>query len=600
MTHPYQTLLREITTPTLPSFVTSLINLISSKSPTAKPSPLLEVALQCMAMLLPRHTTVFRPFASQIQLVIRPLLAPTLSDNRFVSSSVKLCARRLAVLLHQTAPKSTGGEEWGKAMREVVKQVHVTADQVFRAVVEDCESNAGYTVGSVDVNQQVSGGDAHNLSRWSGMTAGVERLVGLLELLQEYFKADTPFAVSIPLGSIFDMITRILSLQMPSPSSAAKSDKGRLHPAIDRDERDGLWCGLPQIYIAALQVVHVLIKRFEEAFMSMAQGSLDLLAWVFAAGRHDPDFRLVIYQIVGRHLTLCGPGLDKAQTSALFPLIRSACHDAEGVGLGGPNTLGTSALDAGNILKGSTASQMPPSPIPLGKGDGLYEAAYNVLPIFMSHMPQEHVDISIRSLLERTAIRTHNKEAMLASILHPFLGRGSKAMPSILPHLTRATPHDAVTEILLRPRMPLIPAASNQTFSYQLKDDSEPFEDVDADMQPELVRAPSPHHAERSEAIVHVKASTAGLGIASNQFKRIGSQPFGTALGQSTTTSTRTTMSASTTEPPVPDIGLSSAAQHAKEDKHEAHDVNMMEDASDSDDESVHLTMELDTDSDDD
>ena len=604
MTHPYQTLLREITTPTLPGFVTSCLNLVSSKSPTAKSSPLLGVVLCCMATLLPCHTTVFRPFVAQTKEVVRPFLAPTQSDCRFVSSSVKTCARRLVVLLHQTAPKNTGGEEWGKALREVVKQIHGTADHVFRAVVEDWESSAGYTIGVVDVNQHVSGGGSskEDLPRWSGIAAGVRRLVGLLELLQEYFKAETPYAVSIPLGSIFDVITRLLSLQMPSSSSVQKSERGRLHPAIDRDEKDGLWCGLPQIYVAALQVVDIMAQRLEEGFMPMAQGSLDQVAWVFASGKHAPDFRLVIYQVVGKLLSLSGPGLDKAQASALFSIVRSACDDAQGERLGGPNAaVGTSALGAGNISKSSPAGPMPQSPLQLGKKDGLCEAANAALPIFMSHIPQEHVDICLRSLMERTAILTHNKEAMLASVLHPFLGRGAKAMPSIVPHLTRAFPHDAVTEMLLRPRMPLVPAGMSSALTYEA-DVPESTEDAQYDMQPELNRTPSPHPAVRSEASINVKASTPGLGMAPSQSHDRGSQVFGNpTVMPIIPSSPHTMMPASiSTAPAIPVAETTLASQHAKPDHHDSHDVNMTAEASDSDDESVHLTMELDTDSDDD
>src|SRR6266487_1997570 len=183
MTHQYQTLIREITTPTLPTFVTACLNLISTKlstRPSGIPSSLVETMFQSFAMLVPRHTTIYRPFVTQIRSAARFYLAPTLSDGLLVSSSLRESARRLVVVLHQTVPKNAGGEEWGKAVRELVKDVHLTADHVFRAVVEDWESTAGYAGQGIDVNQELSGGGRTNedLPRWTGLHAGVERLTG--------------------------------------------------------------------------------------------------------------------------------------------------------------------------------------------------------------------------------------------------------------------------------------------------------------------------------------------------------------------------------------------------------------------------------------
>jgi pre-rRNA-processing protein RIX1 len=177
-------------------------------------------------MMLPRHTTIYRPFTSQIRLAIRPFLAPTSSDDLFVSRSLNESSQRLAVLLHQTAPKNAGGEEWGKAVRDLVHSVHRTADHVFRAVVEDWESAAGYSAKAVDVNQLLSGGGkaAEDLPQWTGIHAGVERLTGMLEFLAEYFRSETSTPVAIPLASILDVVTRMLSIAVP-PASAESCER---------------------------------------------------------------------------------------------------------------------------------------------------------------------------------------------------------------------------------------------------------------------------------------------------------------------------------------------------------------------------------------
>jgi pre-rRNA-processing protein RIX1 len=123
----------------------------------------------------------------------------------------------LFVLLHLTVAKNAGGDDWGKAVRDLVKETHLTADQVFRAVIEDWESTVGYIGVAVDVNQELARASTTtvDLPHWSGIDAGIERLVGLLSMLSEYFKNETSSPVSIPLGSIVDMITRMLSIPIP-------------------------------------------------------------------------------------------------------------------------------------------------------------------------------------------------------------------------------------------------------------------------------------------------------------------------------------------------------------------------------------------------
>ncbi|KAF7875006.1 hypothetical protein EAF04_002178 [Stromatinia cepivora] len=467
MTHQYQTLVREITTPTLPTFVTSCLNVISPKTSMnvldVNPS-LVETVFRSFAMLLPRHTTIFRPFASQLRAATRPYLASTLCDRCFVPLSVKESARKLVVVLHQTVAKNGGGEEWGKAVQDLVQDIHMTANQVFRAVVEDWESTTRYVAEPVNVNEELSGGarTPEDLSRWVGIDAGIERLIGLLEFLDEYLRGPTPSAVTIPVGSIFDLITRILSISLPSPMDS-NSGSVRLHPAIDRDERDGLWTGLPKVFVSVLQLISTMSATLEQGFVSLAQGSLDLLMWSFSSGRNHQDVRASTYSLVCKILPLVSQSLDKPRVSKLVPLMRACCKDLEtsysGISSSEANRSqpkGSSSQNADTLLHGSISTVVVVDP-------NVVAAASSLLPVLLSDLPQGYLDISMRSQLERTAILGRNKEAMLASILNPFVGKNGKALSSILPHIARAFPNDDTVEILLRPRMPIIPAGGHNT-----------------------------------------------------------------------------------------------------------------------------------------
>ncbi|KAI9646991.1 hypothetical protein NHQ30_004992 [Ciborinia camelliae] len=589
MTHQYQTLVREITTPTLPTFVTSSLNVISPKSSMnvldVSPS-LVETVFRSFAMLLPRYTTVFRPFASQLRAVTRPYLASTICDRSHVPFSVKESARKLVVILHQTVAKNGGGEEWGKAVRGLVQDIHKTADQVFRAVVEDWESTAGYIAEPVNVNEELSGGarTPEDLSRWTGIDAGIERLVGLLEFLDEYLKGPTPSAVTIPVGSIFDAITRILSISLPLDSTDSNSGSLRLHPAIDRDERDGLWTGLPKVFVSAMDLISTMSATLEQSFVSLAQGSLDLLIWSFSSGRTHQEVRASTYSLASKLLPLVSQSLDKSRVSKLVPIMRACCKDLEtsysGISSSEANRSlpkGMSSQNADTLLHGSISTIVVVDP-------NVVAAATSLLPVLLSDLPQGYLDISMRSQLERTAILGHNKEAMLASILNPFVGKNGKALASVLPHITRAFPNDDSVEILLRPRMPMIPAKHSTSALNDLTEDL----DTEDDIMDSIDEVP----------LTNKSVDESDLLMSENDSRGIPGENFSTTLANGfPTTSTRQT------EAPAPLPTLSQTLPESRplgQRTMNTDTIMSYDDADDSDsdsDGSVHLTMQLDSDS---
>jgi pre-rRNA-processing protein RIX1 len=494
MTYEYQSLVRELTTPTLPNFVSSCLSLVSSKSSARVLDvsySLTETAFQSFGLLIPRHPTIFRPYNNQIKAVIRPYLASTLCDRHFVPLSLSESARCVAVLLYQTAAKNNSGEEWVKGVRALTNDLHGTVDQVYRAVVEDWESTAGYISQTVDVNQEVHGGSKseEDLPAWNGIDAGVQRLVGMLRLLKEHFKHQTTAAVTIPVDVIVDLLTRLLSVVSATNAKGSSELLGvRLHPAIERNERDGLWAGLESIHVASLEIYLVLVNRLQHNFTSLAQRCLSQVAWVFSSHLRDEAFRSVVYQLVAKVLPLCGSSLDKSSVALLTPVIRACCKDfpvpddgyrcrvrEEG---GKPPKNGSSA-NADTFLNNKVGS----TTLVDSSGSVAHNAAMALLPFFMSDLPQEHLQGYLRATIDQTAILTHHRDAMLASVLNPFLGKNGRILPSILPHLCREFPNDPAVEALLRPRLPILRRGQTLSQEQELLEESaevedDPMEDV--------------------------------------------------------------------------------------------------------------------------
>ena len=617
MTHPYQTLVREITTPTLPAFVTSCLRLLSSKSGKAPgvPASTIEVVIQSFATLLPHHTTIYRPFISQMRAAAKPYVAPTLSDGTFVPSSLAESARHLTVLLHQTVARNAGGEEWGKAVHKLLKDIHVTADLVFRAVLEDWESSVGYAGESVDVNLELSGGarNADDLPQWNGIDAGLERMAGLLHLLDKYLRTETSLPVSMPLGAMTDMFIRMLSVAISSPSqSSMRQEIVRLHPAIDRNEREGLWSGIPQIYTATLQVISTMIERLQEAFLPMAQGFLDQLAWVFPHGRHYSDFRRHSYCLMRQLLPQIGQALGKASSSKCSSIIRSCCNDlikdtSESAKLG-------SDVESAKKSNGNTSNTDQNADLILQHTSKLAQsmtfidteltsAARNLLPMFLSCIPQQHMDISLRSFIERTAILSYHKDAMLAAVLRPFTGKNGKLMTSILPYLTVPFSHDDTVEMLLRPRMPLLPTATDAQL---FREEGAPQEDDDEEMELEsnqISFVDASHGNALGITQEYQDAASAAQDTAMNHPGLVMPMPVvSTAAAHVPEVGTESSSFEELSKQPnlpQPDVALTHvpvpiATARAREGKPSKFQLEI---GSESDDESVHLMMELDTDS---
>jgi hypothetical protein len=394
----------------------------------------------------------------------------------------------------------------------------------------------------------------------------------------------------------------------------------RLHPAIDRDERDGLWSGLPGIYVATLNLIGTIADRLQESFLSLAPTLHEQLAWIFPSGKHDPAFRLVTYQVLSKVLLRGGHGLIRKQSLKLSIIIRSCCNDLlpspEPSNTGTPkdvvNVNGKRPLNQNhkedNVLR-------QPSGLSHGidiEGTDLFIAASNLLPLFMSHVSQQYLDVPMRSLIERAAILTHNKNAMLASILYPFVGKDRRAITSILPHLTREFQGDQAVELLLRPRLPMVPSGSTG-LPYE-EGVPESIEDEDMEMHHETSEAYSESVLHNAQPVASIAAhhglgnsimsnSDAGVGLDSS-FPATFSAPgsFPTAVPTPGAVLAEPSPTLLDQEPPSQPyesrrIVGTAVGLDAPQATDELSGDSGNSDGTDSDDESVHLTMELDTDS---
>ncbi len=416
------------------------------------------------------HPASFRPFVPQIQSLTHLLIAPTPSnfDNgdeiMSTSAPVSRSAQRLFVLLHVSGPKNTAGEEWAKFIDALIVSVQRTGDKVFRSLIEDCTSSRGnYDVASSNPVEDVVS-DQHPtplaLPAWTGIHAGIERLDGLLHTLQAFLASATAVAVTLPVGNILNLVDRVLSISPPG-----NGRNPRVNPEVGRDEREGLWVGLPRLQISATEVYSLLISRMGHSSAAIAFTISEQLLWTFESQYGNDDFRRAAYGLVSQILSTFRPSLPGTCAVSLSRCIRMCCEDllpsVDSQLQGGqppfpdiriPPNGSTYAKNADSYLK--SASNLMDGP---DASTDATQAARELLPLTLMNLPNGYLPFSLRSQIDRTAIVINNTKAMLASVMNPPSKRNEKKQTaSILPFLARAHPEALEVEALLRPQMPPI------------------------------------------------------------------------------------------------------------------------------------------------
>jgi hypothetical protein len=374
-----------------------------------------------------------------------------------VPDSLQRSSRKLAIALHHTAAKAGAVDEWARFLGNVITTFHQTADQVLRGVRESWEPSTDYRASKVDFDEQPHGGGdgPGEFPPWHGITAGSNRMIGLLNLMSDALRYQTKGAVTIPAARLMDVIARGAQVARLSPKTQTWEQAVETEPAVGREEKDELWSVMPDIHIASLDLLAIICDRLGQSFQHLVSDAIDDLTRMFKSGMSIAGLRSAAYRSVNRILLLCGPTMPKATVVLLEPLIAGCCRDLQqSHGFIREPDLSSSSKSSGKknatlanadlFLLQQTESKPAPSVL---DADHL-TAAEDLLALLLTSLPQKHLRSALRGLLDRTAIVTRNKHAMVASVLNPYRDQRQKMHPSILPFLAQQFPHDQTLEVL--------------------------------------------------------------------------------------------------------------------------------------------------------
>jgi pre-rRNA-processing protein RIX1 len=456
LTQNYPTLLREVTTPLLPPFVTACLGLIRpvkaqvAGNPSEVANPLLNSVLQAYNQLLPHHPTTFRPFVARLKLVCQSLL-----EDSSTPAATRELAIKLMCLLISCAPKNTASHEWTQTAASVIISAQATADKLFRAVIEEFEPNDTSHQGTLGKHNfskepRISDKDQLGLDSWTGIYDGSTRLVTLVDWLSNLISTPMPQAVAVPLGSILDLTWRLLAVAPPERKSNAATTL-RYHSEASREEKEQLWLNLPQIHLSCLRLLQKMNGIYGPSLLAVDGAMLNQILEAFEAMSWHGPVRQLVYTIFNGALASLDLTEMKLNHNRFLFLIEQCCNDLKSC----MPPLSDAARS--NVTKdGFLSTGIVPTTnyLSLQRQSKLYQAAWELLPQIITHCPASAISRPSRIEMDRLSILLDHTDAMLASVMRPILSDKGKVMTaSLTPFLARSAVDVIAVEALLRPRM---------------------------------------------------------------------------------------------------------------------------------------------------
>ncbi|KAI4199128.1 MAG: hypothetical protein LQ350_004818 [Teloschistes chrysophthalmus] len=495
LTQEYPTLIREITTPSLPTFIANCLRSFSDGKGAYSDS-LLSSVLWAFGELLPHHPSAFRPFVGQIRKLVLPLLAPTPSDlplddatsepiGHSNSETTTQRARQVFVLVNGCAPKNAQSQEWAQTFSTLLEQTHETADLVLRALHEDWEppvqQGRPRVAKTSDFSAMLrSSVDESGLPQWAGIDAGLERLNGLCSALESYLLHSNTSPLTIPIGKLLDVIDRITSALPPTAGGPQRLSLGTAtNPEISREERESVWTWLPRLHVSALKILEQLAERLRNDSMAINKQVLSLVFWMFEKEHPHVQIRQVTYRILTRILPRSASGMSRSEIASLATVLQRACDDllpaqtdpslTKGISNGSITTASRDTANADAYLQTVRAylDRSATSAATRSVSESLLSAAI--------HLPHNTLPFAVRSKIDKTAILAQSKTVQQSSVLNPPASRYRMSQSSIMPLLARQYPQCKTTEALIRPRMSLIQSSgtTHSMDSYPGSDDKD-------------------------------------------------------------------------------------------------------------------------------
>ncbi|KAI7658758.1 hypothetical protein KC318_g11041 [Hortaea werneckii] len=293
------------------------------------------------------------------------------------------------------------------------------------------------------------------------------------------------------LGLVVDLLARIFSVR----AAHWKEHGLQINNQVPKDEREELFRLLPGLHVAAIELVLATMERFQHTIDSTCQPLLSYVVDALLSERRHVGMRTVGYIYLACVLDLHGASYEKQDIADIEPIIKNCCQELL--------PLDDSSTPGSTVASGKIAGAAGDMSLQHSKGGSshptaltdLHAAASSLLPLCLSKLNAAYIPGKLRALMDRTAVLTQHKDALVASVLNPSPKTASSGIEtSLLPLLVKQYPDQPEVEAVLRPRMPVIPASKRRNTDGETDEEEDEdeslVEEIEIDQESERQTVP--------------------------------------------------------------------------------------------------------------
>lgn len=417
-------LTRTITTPRIPQYVGSLLNL--SKKP--------ELCLPCLQNLrtvLRNQSTTFRPFVGKFSNLLNGIINKAITEPHTVNRELLSETCNCLASLHMSAAKGSEADEWRSQFLGLLREFHATLDLLISPFINE----------DVPDDPAVKSVNLLNLTSASqDLTSLYNKLEVLVSLIRAFLTSGTKIHVRIPFGSVQILTERVLAVSRLSPSKQS----------VDKSQQQLFYNLVENLQILIVQLNLDAVPIISSAYIPHCNSLLHFINMqVTVTG--NIGLKMLLFELTTELLRLC-----KTTNTTMMSYIAQIVVPA--LKLLSPETFLPISSIADSISN--------PAAFQRSVDSQHKKVLLNLLVLVIATSPD--LNPQIRAQIDRVFIVHGDLRGLEISSLYP----GLQGRYSIAPLAVQRQPRSTVLSCLIHPRFPpLSQAIQSLERSYRFEED---------------------------------------------------------------------------------------------------------------------------------
>lgn len=439
-THGKPELTRTITTPRLPQYIKSLLNL-SNKNPD-----LIFVAIRNLKLVLRNQSTTFRPFSNKFKGLLIEILNTAIVEPHKISDQLLTEACECFSCIHMSAVKGSEPDMWRSQLLDAMREFHATLDLFISPYIDEDIPNDPVVSGADLMNlstitEKSIGGVGQDLANSSqqDMIFLTKKLKVIVEIIKALLTNPTKVQVRIPFGSLQNLTERVIALNRMT------------------DFRRGANKLVQHLFFNFLEIIQVEIVKlnldiifyFNSAFIPHANSLLHYIN-IQVNTTNNLNLKLHLFELTGQLVALCGTP-NMTMTSYVGQIVTPALK----------------LLDCDSVRPIANLADSISNPAAFERSMTMEQK--QIISKMLVGITASIPDLSsqLRAKIDRLFILHNHYHGMETSSLYP----GLQSKYSIAAIAIRQDPESTLLSSLMHPRFPPLSQATQKlSQSYRLED----------------------------------------------------------------------------------------------------------------------------------